>query len=354
MRFRVLDAASGADTAAWLELWRAWPGREVMAHPEYARLFARPGDRVVCATGEGEGWTILFPLLLRPLAAEPWARPGEDRWDAVTPYGYGGPFTWGGGARDDAAWWAAHAAWCRDERLVSTFARLSLFPEQLASVPPVVERRLSNVICPVGEGLQAVWAGYKHSARNNVKHAEKAGVEVEVDETGAGLDAFFDIYHRTMSRRAASAWYFLPRRFFQDFFERLPGQCAFFHARLGGQIVSSELVLVSAENVYAYLGGTLEESFKARPNDLLRHRVVEWAVAKGKRHYVLGGGYAEGDGIFRHKEGFAPHGVVPFQVACLVHDERACEELYRDRRAFAERSGAPWTPDERFFPAYRG
>lgn len=77
MNFRVLDSSSTEDAAAWFELWRAWPDREVMGHPEYARLFARPGDRTVCAVGEDPGGTILFPLVLRPLAAESWASPGE-------------------------------------------------------------------------------------------------------------------------------------------------------------------------------------------------------------------------------------------------------------------------------------
>src|SRR4051812_45439615 len=105
-----------------------------MAHPEYCRLFARPGDRVVAAAAGGPEGGILFPLILRPLSAEPWAA-GDQRWDAVTPYGYGGPFVWGAGGAAAEGFWAGHAAWCRAERIVSTFARLSLFPHQLTSIP---------------------------------------------------------------------------------------------------------------------------------------------------------------------------------------------------------------------------
>ena len=135
MRFRILDAGSAHDLAAWVDLWGAWPGKEIVTRPEYAQLFARPGDRVVCAVGEEEHGAILFPLVLRPLALEPWAPPGDPRWDAVTPYGYGGAFACGRGAVDPAAFWAAHAEWCREARIVTTFARLSLFPEQLVPMP---------------------------------------------------------------------------------------------------------------------------------------------------------------------------------------------------------------------------
>src|SRR5215217_8155702 len=145
MRHRILDAAVPADFADWLALWKRWPSREVFAHPEYVRLFARPGDRAVCAVGEDDGGAILFPLVLRPLSMELWAAPGETRLDAVSPYGYGGPFAFGEG-RDDAAFWRAHEVWCRAVGVVSTFARLPLFDAQLPGLPAQPEAKGPNVV----------------------------------------------------------------------------------------------------------------------------------------------------------------------------------------------------------------
>jgi hypothetical protein len=350
-RFLILDAATADGFATWLALWRAWPGREIFGHPEYARLFVGPSDRAVCAVGEDEHATILFPLVLRPLAAEPWTRPGERRWDATTPYGYGGPFAWGAGARDDAAFWRAYEAWCREERIVSTFARLSLFPEERPGLPAPPEVRSPNVVRDLSAGLDAVWRDYDHKVRTNVRAAERAGVEVEIDRTGARLAAFLSVYEHTMRRRNATAFYFFPRAFFERIVERLAGQFAFVHAHARGEVVSSELVLCSERRVYPFLGGTRAEAFRMRPNDLLRHRTIAWAIAEGRTAYVLGGGLAPEDGIFRHKRAFAPRGVVSFEVACLVHDVAACRDLVRERGA-AER-GPPWVPAVPFFPPYR-
>jgi hypothetical protein len=354
VHFRPLDASSPNDLSAWVQLWHAWPRREVMAHPEYARLFARPGDRVVCAAGEdGAGGSILFPLVLRPLAAERWADASEQRWDATTPYGYGGPFVSGDGPRDEAAFWREFHAWCGAERLVTTFARLSLFPEQLAAMPGRTEVRYPNIVVPLAGGMDAVWRGYESKVRKWVQTAERAGLEVEVDREGAGLNAFVAIYEHTMRRRGAEDWYFFPREFFERIVERLRGQFAFFFTLKGGEPVSADLVLCSAEHVYYFLGGTLAESFPLGPNYLLKHRVASWAVAEGKKSYVLGGGYAAGDGLFRYKRAFARHGEVPFRVASLVHDERACHDLAARRAALAQREGTTWEPRPGFFPPYR-
>jgi hypothetical protein len=354
VRFRVLDASSPDGLAAWTALWQSWPQREVMAHPEYARLFARPGDRVVCAAGEdGACGAILFPLVLRPLAAERWAAEGESRWDATTPYGYGGPFAWGDALRDGAAFWGAFSAWCAEARLVSTFARLSLFPEQLAPVPGRVTVRYPNIVVPLEGGPEALERGYESKVRRWVHTAERAGLSVEVDREGARLDAFVSIYEHTMRRRGAEDWYFFPRSFFERIVERLRGQFAFFFTLSRGTPVSSDLVLCSEEHVYYFLGGTLAEAFPLGPNYLLKHAIASWALAAGKKAYVLGGGYEPGDGLFRYKRAFARRGEVPFKVACLVHDEGACRELAERRAAFARGAGTPWVPRPEFFPPYR-
>jgi Acetyltransferase (GNAT) domain len=350
MHHRVLDASVPAERSAWLALWERWPGREVFAHPDYVRLFARPCDRAVCAVGEDAGGVILFPLVLRPLSAEPWAAPGERRWDAVSPYGYGGPFAFGEGPRDDEAFWQAHGAFCRDAGVVSTFARLSLFDAQLPRLPATPEPRGPNVVRALGPALSAIWMEYERSVRANVKTAERSGVTIEVDATGARLDAFVAVYEHTMRRRGASGWYFFPRAFFEDLVRSLAGQYVFFHALHQDEVVSSELILVSREHAYMLLSGTRAEAYPLRPNDLLRHRTVVWAAERGLRAYVLGGGYERGDGVYRHKKNFAPKGQLTFRVASLTHDAAASRELEERRR---DAAGGDWSPREGWFPRYR-
>jgi hypothetical protein len=354
MRYRTLDAGSPDDLATWLAFWERWPSREVQAHPEYVRLFARPCDRVVCAIGEDEGGTILFPLIVRPIAAEPWAAPGERRQDAVSPYGYGGPYAFGEGPRDEAGYWRAHAEWSRQERIVSTFARLSLFRDGLASIPGPVEVRAPNVVVPLAGGPEALWRGYDTRVRRWVRVAERAGLEVEVDREGVRLGAFLSVYSHTMERNGADPWYSFPRAFFETIVERLRGHFVLFHALRAGEVVSSDLVLLSAAHAYYFLGGTHEDAFPLGPNYLLKHRIASWAIGEGKEGYVLGGGYAPEDGLYRYKRGFARAGEIPFRVACLVHDERALHELARLRAEAAARAGTAWVPRPGFFPAYRG
>src|SRR5262245_50993350 len=112
-----LDAAQAPDRTKWLEAWWAWPRRDIMAHPDYVRLFARPGDRAVAALLRTAAGGILYPVIVRPLAAEPWAAPGTPGCDLTTAYGYGGPFHWGATDADAQQFWAQFDAWASAQRV---------------------------------------------------------------------------------------------------------------------------------------------------------------------------------------------------------------------------------------------
>lgn len=353
LRFRALRAEVPAELGDWREAWISWPDREVMANPDYVQLFAQPCDRVVCVVGEEPAGAVLLPLILRPLGKERWAGPGERRWDATSPYGYGGPFARGTRSPFDAPFWRAYAQWCAAEGIVSTFVRLSLFPDQLAFTPEPVEGRGENVVIALEPGPEELWHGYDRKVRKWVRVAEDAGLEVELDYDGRRLDEFYAVYTHTMQRNGAAEWYCFSRSFFQALVDKLRGFYVFFHALHRGRVVSSDLVLLSKEHAYAFLAGTLADAFPLGPNYLLKHRALQWAAAAGKKAFVLGGGLKPNDGLMQFKRAFGPRGQVPFRVACLTHDEKEYHDLLRRRSAFEVERGGDWSPRPGFFPAYR-
>lgn len=351
----LLDAADDAQRAAWLARWRAWPAREVNAHPDYVRLFARPGDRSMAAAMSTVAGGVLFPFILRPLAGEPWAAPGEARWDLVTPYGYGGPYAWGATPDDAAAFWAALDRALAERQVVTSFVRLSLFEDELLPFAGAVETNRSNVVRSLDLAPEALWSDYSHKVRKNVTRARAGGLTVDFDETGASIEPFLDIYYATMDRRGADEGFYFPRAFFETIVARLAGGFVFANVKDAGRVVSTELVLLSALRAYSFLGGTHADAMAARPNDLLKHEVALWARARGKRSYVLGGGAtaSDEDGIYRYKLAFAPEGVVPFRTGTRTHDVAAAADLEARRRAFEAQRGVDWSPRAGHFPRYR-
>nr|WP_240148372.1 GNAT family N-acetyltransferase [Diaminobutyricibacter tongyongensis] len=216
------------------------------------------------------------------------------------------------------------------------------------SYPGTVEVRQDNVVCDLGLEPDALWMSFDQKVRKNVKKAQRSGVVVEVDTTGSRFDEFIAIYEATMDRRGADGGYYFQREFFEAIHREMPGQFAYFHALLDGAVISTELVLLSQESGYSFLGGTLDHAFAVRPNDLLKYEVMRWLAESGRRWFVLGGGYEAGDGIFRYKRAFAPNGIRPFAVGMRIIDPDSYRRLVEHRQA---EQAEPLR--QGFFPEYR-
>ena len=345
LAMQIWDASSPEERARWEAVHAAWPGREVFAHPAYVSLFAGPRDRALVAYAATPAGWILYPFVLREVAG--------GGTDITSAYGYGGPFCTGDAAAHAASFWTAFDAWARTASVVSEFVRFSLFAEDLLAYPGERQQKLVNVVRSLAPVAADIWASFDHKVRKNVQKAQRGGVTIEVDSSGARLDDFTRIYNATMTRREAQRGYCFPRSFFEAIRDGLSGQHVFLHAVLEGRVVSTELALVSAERVYSFLGGTDETAFDQRPNDLLKHELILWAQRAGKRAFILGGGYTADDGIFRYKKAFAPDGLVPFYVGRRILDPARYEALVQARVAEVRRTVPGWTPGSEFFPAYR-
>jgi hypothetical protein len=331
-----------ADAPEWLEHWSSWPSREVWAHPGYAALYQDDATQALCAAWRADNGCVLFPFLLRDLRAEPFE---VDAADTITPYGYGGPFFWGADREAVAgAFWPAFDAWAEERTVVSEFVRLALFENELLPYPGEREQMLVNVVRDLEPDVDTLWMDVDHKVRKNVKKARRSGVRVEFDTQGQRLVDFLRLYEHTLDRRDAPGRYRFSRAFFEAIHARLRGQFVYVHALHDERVVSSELALVSEESIYSFLGGTSSDAYELRPNDLLKYELILWGKAAGKGRFVLGGGYESGDGIFRYKRSFAPHGLVPFFVGRRVLEP----ELYR---VLTESVGNPRDPG--YFPSYR-
>lgn len=352
-RVAFLDPADSRDRAAWLELWNSWPNREVMAHPDYVRLFARPSDHVIAAVLRSDEGGILYPFIVRPLAVEPWGAAAGQACDLTTAYGYGGPFAWNVTEEETRAFWTEFDDWARNQGAITSFDRLSLFPEQILSFNGDVETKGSNIVRRLDLPEADIWSDYAHKVRQNVNHARRLGLAVQPDASGERLDEFMEIYVSTMTRRNASPAYFHPRSFFESIIRDLPGRFSFFHLSSKGKAISSELVLFSENSGYSFLGGSLKEAFDLRANDLLKHEIITACRNAGKKTFVLGGGYRGADGIFKFKKSFAPNGEVAFRVGKRTYDAALSLKLADQRRSWEADRGIDWTPDPQYFPVYR-
>jgi hypothetical protein len=353
MGFEVLDLFDTEQRALWAAEWERSPNAEVFWHPAYMGLLLEPGARALLALYRSDRGVVVFPFFLRDLKGEAFCpRIDGPCTDLITPYGYGGPFCSAPTAVPAHDYWRQFDAWSEREGVVSEFLRFSLFREELISYPGDVQERQTNVVRTLDLSEEQLWQDFEHKVRKNVKRARNEGVTIATDEVGLQLEAFQRIYRGTMARRGAAQSYFFSDEFFRRLIVELAGHFVFFHAVVGGQIVSTELVLLSKRRLYSFLGGTDDRFFSVRPNDLLKFHAILWAKDSGREAYVLGGGYEGDDGILKYKQSFAPRGCLPFFVGSRVRRPDTYARLCAAKIRWSVERGRSIS-DARFFPMYR-
>lgn len=357
----VWDGDNAADRQRWIDLWSGSGERHPFAHPDVCRLLKPADGHLMAVSLSCSGGHVLYPFFLRAIDNDLARSAGfatcneAPLYDLVSPYGYGGPMHWD---IDDVAaatvkFEELFATWAGKNRVVSEFARLSLFTDSLLPFSGSIRKRQTNLVRDLEVSYDELAQEVAPKVRSNVRRAQREGVTITVDTDGRHVDDFVRIYTETMERRDSADWYRFKQPFFEGLHTALPGQFAYVYAQLDGRLISSDLLLFGHSTGYYFLGGTEAEAFPARPNDLVKMESMKWLRTRGCSKYVLGGGYVAGDGLERYKRGFAPKGQVDFFTG-----ERIFSDAHYERLSAAHRSrlsAVGWDVDESegFFPAYR-
>jgi hypothetical protein len=252
---------------------------------------------------------FLLPGYVNPI-------PGfENYFDFVSPYGYSGPIT-----SENCPLlfqlncWILIKDYFLKENFVSCFIRLSLGLE-MPGFPGEAIATMKNVRGEILEE-EVQWMSFDHKVRKNVKRAQKESLNFEVklgaDCNDEDFNNFHNIYIETMRRNNAKDVYFYDIAAFKKYARECYNCCAFSFIIDDGKVISTEMVLISDDSIYSFLGGTLGEGFEKRPNDLLKFELINWARQMGKKYFVLGGGYGAEDGIFKYKKSFFPNDTVEY------------------------------------------
>lgn len=347
--------------AQWLRYWSCQSENDIFSHPEFVKLFCRPQDEALCAYMEMPGETLLFPFILRPLSAETWAGMKCEYYDVISPYGYGGMVCSNkdknGTVKPDAenakVFWHEFDEWAFRHKVVSCFVRFSPYAWNINAFSGEIEEKTIHISRSLNENLTEIWQDFDHKVRTNIRRAERNGLKVEVDVCGKRIAEFKKIYFATMERHHALPQYYFPEAFFSAIIDKLAGNYVFFHTLHENKVISTELVLVSKEHMYSFLGGTDKDALKLYPNEIIKYSAIVWGIEHGKKTYELGGGYNGLDNLFRYKKSFAPQGDIPLVVGKKIYDEEAYGELCALRSKYEIQKRNAMLVADGFFPLYR-
>jgi hypothetical protein len=280
---------------------------------DYFEIFGEGLENLVCfcyTVGEGNS-RIIMPGYLNPIFI---GDEKTDYYDFITPYGYTGPFFSSSICESDICiFWRNVDKWYSENNVISEFIRFSLFNNHLNYSGNAFITMLNVKGKIIDEEQQ--WKDFDYKVRKNVNKAKRENLTSQmfyIDIPEGKILEFFEIYIQTMNRTGAKEKFLYSLPQFQKFLLGNKSHAAICTVYSDCIPVSSELILISKEAVFSFLGGTNEFYFDKRPNDFLKYEVLNWARSMGKKYFVLGGGYGFEDGIFKYKRSFFPSDAVNY------------------------------------------
>ena len=212
---------------------------------------------------------------------------------------------------------------------------------ELSTIMNIIKGRLLDI--------ETIWSNFNRKVRKNIKKARREELYTKIyfenEITPYVIDRFYDIYIHTMDRTNATEQYYNSKEKLTNFIKNCPNNCAIVLTFKDEIAIASEIVLLSNDSLFSFIGGTLSNYFNLRPNEILKHDVIDWGFKKGFKYYVLGGGLGKEDGIYVYKKTFFPNDEHPFVVGKKIINEKIYNELAAMQNSDDNDSG--------FFPIYR-
>lgn len=348
-----------APRPAWRAAWRADPDAQAFHSPEWVDG--------VCAATRYEDATRLYETpdgreLVLPMVRRTYLGRALARQASLPPgWGIGGVLSRDPVQADDLS--AIYQDLIRQRGVLRT----SIVPSARTGPLWAAARlpgakwvpRLSHVLDLRG-GFDVVWTErFTGSARTAVRKAERSGLDVVRDTTGALLPEFYRLYETSVQRWArqqheppALARWRARRR---DSLAKLqalaaanPSTFSLYLARQGSRAVAG-IVVYRATGARYTTGAMIKElAGPTRANYLLHRRAIEEACAAGSTHYDFGESGASRElAQFKTRFGATPHQYRSFTVERLplTEADRALRSAVKGVLRFREPGPLPQAQD---------
>lgn len=311
----MISLITSTDPSAWQAVLTRFPQPDPHQTWAYHRACeASEGGLAVLVVAEVGDDVAALPLLVQAVMGAPGVS------HATSAYGY--PGLVGTTTSEGLARELRHGVRALGDEfgVVSISVQLNPFQDSRALVAGLMELHGvgPTAFVDLTQPEEVIWQAASLNHKRNFRRTDgQYHPRLLRDARAEHLDDFVQLYESTMLRKGAAMVYRFPACYYATLARECDG-FTLFHAQVGGDIVSSAILLDSGSNVHYHLGGT-REGWEASG-------VSRWLLEEVRRHYTrlgrsilhLGRGLGgRRDSLFAFKSGFGG-GSVEVQRARLV------------------------------------
>jgi lipid II:glycine glycyltransferase (peptidoglycan interpeptide bridge formation enzyme) len=339
-RFMIVE-----DVDNWVNITKRFIHLDCYYSFEYGKSFADiENGKLFAAYYEDQNTKIFYPFIRRPV---PYVE--EEKFDIVTPYGYGGPIL-EGDAQSFTRFYEIFSSYCRLNNIITETVRFHPLYKNHHICSNALEIQYIRVTTAVNlnVSLEEIRNNYSNMNKRNIKLAKKNQLTCYLAEnTSENIKTFIDLYKETMNRNHASSYYYFDESYFYEQIQKTDiGETYLLFTKVQEKVIAGVMVLLGKEFAHYHLGASKTKYLDLKPNNLLFDYMIEFCKSKGSQILHLGGGYREGDGLYKFKKSFT-NLTLDYYIGKKVH----LPQIYDSIIATLKKQ---YILDENYFPLYRG
>ena len=277
---------------------------------------------------------------------------GEEYYDIVTPYGYGGPLVLeeSEGNREQLVqeFCEAFTQYCAEQKIVSEFVRFH----------PIAENALDfkEIYSPIwnrntlGTDLKSfddpVQSEFSKSCRKSIRQALNKGASYRITYQPDNLKAFQEVYSSTMKRNEAAEYYFFDDEYFDNCLKFYRENILLIEVLFEDKVIAAGMYFLYDKKIHVHLSGTLTEYLHLSPAYVLRYALACWGKEQGYEVIHHGGGRSNAvdDSLYLFKKQFASRTKFDFYVGRKIWMPEKYSQICAANGISEENA---------YFPAYR-
>ena len=278
---------------------------------------------------------------------------GDQYYDAMTPYGYGGPVAvYVEPGRENVLkvqFAKALDEHLRNEKVICEFVRFHPMVKNAEFFSGMYELR--NRRTAVYTSLAAddpIAAEFNKSTRRLIRKAINGGVTTEVKllPDKNDLQKFVYCYYQNMQTIHASDYYYFSEAYFEDLWSKFNEQLILVYAYVDGKLAGAELGIAERDVFVCHLTGVTEIGRLHEVPRVLIAAETCWAKQNGFHYLFQGCGLSlsEDDSLLQFKKAFTKSGFYDYWQGARICDptvySKVCQSVGRG-------------DDGSYFPAYR-
>jgi len=287
---------------------------------DYISLYLEDGQSLFSFEYREESEVFINKAIKRPIKQIGSKVIVDGYYDLETAYGYGGFYSNSNNSSFIDRAFKLYLEKCKDENIIAEFIRFhpfNTFPREQSNHLDFNFYDRDTVVIPLNRNILD---SYTSKVRNIIKRANE---KVTVRES-SNLENFIKLYHETMKKNEAMAFYFFDTTLFTNLYNL--ENVKLYEVVLEDEIVAMGFFIEGKEFLHYHLSANSNASYKVNANYALLYKLSEIAKLKGKDYLILGGGTTSliDDSLLKFKKKFSKE-TKPFYISGKIYNQEIYE-----------------------------